>query len=103
MNAFTAPRTGRWIKVWVCRREETPPRASRIGIVVSRKNGPAVKRNLFKRRLREIFRLNKDRLPRGLDLVVMAKTATSPRESFPASFEALQNDYFTLIASLGNP
>ncbi|MFN3967233.1 MAG: ribonuclease P protein component [Endomicrobiia bacterium] len=45
----------------------------RIGIVVSRKVGKAVKRNKIKRRLREIFRLNKHLLKPGFDIVVNAK------------------------------
>jgi ribonuclease P protein component len=43
---------------------------SRLGLVVSKKVGDSVRRNRVKRLFREAFRLNKDRLPGGFDLVV---------------------------------
>jgi len=45
----------------------------RLGIVVSKKVGNAVKRNFLKRRIREFFRLHKGRLPPSTDIVVVAK------------------------------
>ena len=46
---------------------------TRLGLAVSRRFGSAVKRNAFKRRIREAFRLNQHDLPQGYDLVVSAK------------------------------
>lgn len=43
----------------------------RLGLAVSRKVGPAVVRNLLKRRLREIFRRDRGLLPEPLDIVVV--------------------------------
>ncbi len=50
--------------------------APRIGVVASRKVGPAVARNRAKRLVREAFRLNQAALPRGLDLVVIIRPGT---------------------------
>jgi ribonuclease P protein component len=45
----------------------------RLGITVSKRVGGAVVRARVKRLLREVFRQNKDRLPPGLQLVIVAK------------------------------
>jgi len=49
----------------------------RLGITVSRKIGRAVVRNRIKRRLREIFRTNKQALFPHCDLVVNAKRSAA--------------------------
>ncbi len=49
----------------------------RLGITVSRKVGRAVVRNRIKRRLREIFRANKQAISPHCDLVVNAKRAAA--------------------------
>ena len=49
------------------------PPMSRLGITVGRKAGPSVKRNLFKRRVREWFRHHREELPDPLDIVVIAR------------------------------
>jgi ribonuclease P protein component len=46
---------------------------SRLGLVVSRRVGPAVTRNLVKRRFREIFRSLSDDLSTAIDIVVIAR------------------------------
>lgn len=51
---------------------------SRLGLSVSRKVGSAVKRNRWKRLLREAFRLNRQRLPTGLDLVLRPRRDAQP-------------------------
>ncbi len=50
---------------------------TRLGIAVSKKAGNACVRNLIKRRLREYFRLNRDKLPPDMDIVFIAQKAAS--------------------------
>jgi ribonuclease P protein component len=47
---------------------------TRLGLTVSTKVGNAVVRNRLRRRLRELFRTRRHALPRGLDMVIIAKT-----------------------------
>lgn len=46
---------------------------TRLGITASKRVGSAVDRNRVKRRLREFFRKNRQLLPQGFDLVVIAR------------------------------
>ena len=48
-------------------------RHNRLGFTVSTKVGHAVVRNRVRRRLREIYRLNEDRLRSGFDVVVVVR------------------------------
>jgi ribonuclease P protein component len=57
----------------------------RLGISASRKLGNAPARNRWKRLLREAFRLRRNELPAGLDLVVV------PRPGTPDLDELLQS------------
>lgn len=50
----------------------------RLGLSVSRKIGKAVVRNRWKRLLREAFRLSRQRLPAGIDLVVVPRGPADP-------------------------
>jgi len=50
----------------------------RIGLSVSRQIGKAVVRNRWKRLLREALRLSRERLPGGLDLIVVPRTDEKP-------------------------
>ncbi len=51
-----------------------PEAESRLGVVVTKKVGNAVARNRVKRLCRECFRLWKVMLPRGVDLVMIARS-----------------------------
>lgn len=46
----------------------------RVGYTVSTKLGKAVVRNRVRRRLREIYRLNSDRLVHNADMVIVARS-----------------------------
>lgn len=48
----------------------------RIGFSITKKTGNSVTRNLLKRRLREIVRLNRDRLTRPMDMIVIPRKNT---------------------------
>ena len=61
--------------VMYVKRKDTPER--RIGISVSKKVGNSVVRHRVTRLIRECFRLNKERLAIGLDIVVVARAAAA--------------------------
>jgi ribonuclease P protein component len=51
---------------------------NRLGLSVSRKVGPAVVRNKVRRLYREAFRLTKNELPTGMDLILIPRGQKSP-------------------------
>ena len=68
---------------------------TRLGITISSKVGNAVVRNRIRRRLREIFRRQRERLPRGIDVVLIA----TPRAN-NADFSELSGAYCHLADKL---
>lgn len=46
---------------------------SRLGVTAGKKTGNAVQRNRAKRLMREFFRLHKSRIPKGYDVLIIAK------------------------------
>lgn len=70
--------------------------ASRFGITVSRKTGNAVTRNRIKRRIRELQRLNRDKVVTGKDIVVIAT-----RKASGAGFKGLEEEYKALMIKAG--
>ena len=64
---------------------------SRLGLAVGRKVGNAIVRNRLKRRLREIFRRNRDRLPESVDLVVVLRPSAAE-----LSFDDLRDRFIGL-------
>jgi len=76
-----------WILVYAC---ENDVGHARIGLSVSRRVGGAVTRNRWKRLLRESFRHARQRLPEGVDLIVVAKPFDEPTlEALTASLVQL--------------
>ncbi|HCJ66428.1 MAG TPA: ribonuclease P protein component [Elusimicrobia bacterium] len=59
--------------IYIYKRSPEEDGQVRLGLVVSRKLGEAVKRNKLKRRLREIFRLHKHLLKPGLDMIFLPR------------------------------
>ena len=55
--------------------QKTGRGVNRVGYTVSTKLGKAVTRNRVRRRLREVYRLNADKLVRGADMVIVARSA----------------------------
>lgn len=61
---------------------------NRLGITASVKLGHAVVRNRARRRLREVYRLNGDKLRTGYDVILVArgKTASMPWQDLNGTF-----------------
>ena len=68
----------RLLLVFGCENDLSHPR---LGLSVSRQIGKAVVRNRWKRLLREAFRLSHQRLPPGVDLVVVPRRDVQPELS----------------------
>lgn len=71
-------------------------RENRLGLTVSTKVGCAVVRNRIRRRLREIYRLNEDKLTGGCDVVVVARTRAAQ-----SSYRQLEKSFLYLADKLG--
>jgi ribonuclease P protein component len=68
---------------------------NRLGITASTKLGGAVARNRIRRRLKETYRLNEDKLRRGFDVVLVARARAKN-----APFHELRGDFLRLCARL---
>ena len=69
---------------------------ARLGLTVSRRVGGAVVRTRVKRRLREWFRRHRALIPRGKDLVIIARPAAAA-----AGAEELERELNSAVARLG--
>jgi ribonuclease P protein component len=65
---------------------------NRLGIIVKKSIGNAVKRNKIKRRLREIWRKQINQLLQGSDVVIVAR-----KEIGEASFNEIENELLKLL------
>ena len=68
---------------------------NRLGVTVSTKIGGAVQRNRIRRRLKEIYRLNEQKLRAGHDIVVVARI-----RSRSASYKELESSVLSLFSKL---
>ncbi|MDE6281635.1 MAG: ribonuclease P protein component [Oscillospiraceae bacterium] len=68
---------------------------NRLGLTVSTKVGCAVVRNRIRRRLREIYRLNEDKLVSGADVVVVARVRAAS-----CQYHQLENSFLKLADKL---
>lgn len=68
---------------------------SRLGITASTKIGGAVTRNRARRRLREVYRLNRDKLQAGWDIILVARGRTAT-----ASWKELNDTFLRLCRKL---
>lgn len=69
----------------------------RLGLVVSRRFGGAVQRNAWKRRIRELFRLNKRKIG-ARDVVVLPSKQPGARQ---AGFDELEQSFLKLLRRMG--
>ncbi len=69
---------------------------NRLGITASKKIGKAVVRNRAKRRIRELYRLNLERLKAGYDFVIVARGKTAV-----VSHSVLSEAFLTAADKLG--
>ena len=76
-----------------CRRNGSD--GNRLGITVSAKIGGAVQRNRIRRRLKEIYRLNEDKLKTGFDIVFVARG-----RSRNAGYKELESSVLRLLEKL---
>lgn len=65
--------------------------ATRLGVTVTKRYGKAHERNLFKRRVREVFRKKRASLPFGYDLNVRPRKNESP-----LSYSIIEQDFSDL-------
>ncbi len=68
---------------------------SRLGVSVSTKLGCAVVRNRVRRRIREIYRLNKPKMLPGYDLIVVARV-----RAVETDYQKLDRAYLRLLEQL---
>ena len=77
-----------------CRRTRRPQ--NRLGITTGVKLGCAVQRNRVRRRIRELYRTNEERIAAGYDVVVVART-----RAVYARYGELERSFLQLMRRLG--
>lgn len=87
--------SGRFVTLLILANDCTAPR---LGLIASRKLGPAVSRNRAKRRLRDLFRRHRGVLGHGaaLDIVAIPR-----RELIAAPFADVEADFLSTLKRAG--
>ena len=70
---------------------------SRLGMSVAKRYGNSVRRNRFRRLIREAFRLHKEELPKGCDFIVI------PGRGLDVSLDDIAQSLLTLAKKLCAP
>jgi ribonuclease P protein component len=80
------------------KQDDAPEEYTRLGMSVGRKAGNSVVRSKIKRRIREVFRLNKHLLNKGYDIII------HPRQIYTFSvFEKAMLDFFSSAGLMEKP
>ncbi|MBQ6734351.1 MAG: ribonuclease P protein component [Lachnospiraceae bacterium] len=70
---------------------------NRLGITVSKKNGNSVARHRFSRLVKEVFRLEKERLGTGHDFMVVMKKEVRIGPTAALTFSGVQQELLQLL------
>lgn len=81
-----------WGQTLIIDTKPTKNSFSRLGISVSRRYGKAVQRNLFKRRIRELFRLHRAQFSSHRDIHVSAQFKRPPH-----TYTDLKEEFLALV------
>ncbi len=92
---------GRVINLWVCETaqlgETQKSEKPKLGVIVSRKTDlRATRRNLWKRRIREVFRKEQHQMREGITVLVQSK-----KQNAVPSYEDISKEMKHLLAALG--
>lgn len=68
---------------------------SRMAVVVSKKIGNAIRRNMVKRQIRTLFRRNKNMIKQSVDIIIIIK-----QRIWEASWIKLEQEYLDAVGSI---
>ena len=71
---------------------------NKIGIAIGKSQGDAVRRNYFKRLIREAYRLNEEKVEKGNSIVFLVKKKINKDE---INFHNVQNDIIEISQKIG--
>ena len=84
-----------FVNIYILKRKDNDE-IRRLGLVTSKKVGNAVCRNKAKRRLREIFRTNKHKMTKGLDIIFILKPVITT-----VDYDKLKNSILGCLKNAG--